>query len=130
MLSVNTIPTTIASFAASLPIININFGRFAGQVHSTDMALRSAYAKFEKSYGNRADTFFDEAFLDNDGAAIISAFAGGRIARHDAAVHLAHAWDNGLTPARSAIRKRRIVDATMAADSLLSYYEAELVAQR
>ncbi len=130
MFSANTLPTTIVRFAESLPIINIDLSRFARSGNRTDAALHNAYVKFEKSYGNRADTFFDEAFLDNDGAAIISAFAGGRIARHDAAVHLAHAWDNGLTPAHSAIRKRRIVDATMAADSLLSYYEAELVSKR
>ncbi len=127
MLSANTIPTTIARFAANLPIVNIDISRLAGQGHSTDVALRNAYAKFEQGYGNRADIFFSEDFLADDGSTIISAFADGRIARHEAAVHLAHAWDNGYAPARSAERKRRIVDATMAADSLLTYYEAELV---
>ena len=130
MFSANTIPTTIVRFAESLPIFNVDFSRFAPASQQTDAALQAAYAKFEKSYGNRADSFFNQEFLADDGAAVITAFANGQIARHEAAVHLAHAWDSRLSPARSAVRKRRIVDATMAADSLLSLYEEELASNR
>jgi len=128
MQSANTIPTAIVRFATNLPIVNINFIRFIGRDQATDATLHNAFAKFEKSYGNRAGSFFDKEFLTNDGVFVINAFVEGRIARHDAAVHLAHAWDSGLTPARSVERKRRIADATMAADCLLACYEAELAA--
>lgn len=130
MLSANTLPTTIVRFTERLPIINIDLSRFARTDSRMDVALHIAYTKFKQSYGNRADSFFDEDFLAGDDDASIEAFANGWIARHEAAVHLAHAWDSRLSPVRSAARKRRIVDATMAADSLLSLYETELASER
>lgn len=126
MLSVNTIPTTIFRFTESLPFVNFDFGRLTRPGFHADAALHSAYAEFAERYGNWVDSHFDEHFLAHGGAAILSDFAGGRINRHEAAARLAHAWDSQMGPVRNVVRKRRMVDAAMAADSLLGWYETAL----
>lgn len=125
MLSINTLPTTIAQFANSLPVANIDIKRLTRPGFHRDAALHSAYAKFADGYGNWVDSHFDEHFLAHNGVTILADFAGSRINRHEAAVLLAEAWDEQMGPVRSAVRKRRIADATMAADRLLGWYQAE-----
>ena len=126
MLSINTLPTTIFRFTDSLPFFNIDLKRLTRPGLHSDAALHSAYAKFAERYGNWVDSHFDEHFLAHGGAAILSDFAGGKVQRHEAAARLAHAWDSQMGPVRSVVRKHRMVDAAMAADSLLGWYDAAL----
>lgn len=122
VLSTGTILTNIVRFAGSLPFVEIDLKRLTRPGFHTDGALHDAYAKFSEGYGNWVESHFDEHFLAHGGAAILSDFAGNKIDRHDAAALLAQAWDSQMGPVRSVVRKRRIADAAMAADSLLRHY--------
>ena len=122
MLSINTLPTTIAQFANDFSISKIDFKRLTRPGFHRDAALHSAYAKFADGYGNWVDSHFDEHFLAHSGAVILADFASSKLSRHEAAVQLAIAWDVQMGPVRSAVRQRRIADATMAADRFLGWY--------
>lgn len=126
MISATTVPTTIARFADALPLINIDLSRFVRNDSIKDEALAQAYRQFSERYGNWVEASFDEAFLTHDGATIIQQYAARRLERHEAAIALARAWAGQLGPVRSSERKRRTVDATMAADNLLRWYDSEL----
>ena len=134
MLSTNTIstiiPTAIVRFAGSLSFQNIDIKRLSRPRFHRDAALHNAFAKFTSTYGNWVDSLFDEQFLTHGAAATLTDFSKGKISRHDAAIALAYAWDHQMGPVRSTVRRRRIAEATMAADRFLTLYGSELTASR
>ena len=125
MLSINTLPATIAQFTSGLSIGNVAIKRQDYSASKGDVELDSAYAKFANHYSSWVDSHFDKQFLANGGADTLAEYTRGQINRHEAAVRLAEAWDKQMGPARSVVRKRRVADATMVADHLLGWYEVE-----
>lgn len=122
MINATAVPSSIAS---RLPYINIDLSRFMGNDAIVDTHLRDAYAQFSTTYGNLVDAEFNEDFLANAGTPTIRSYVAGKLDRHEAAIELANLWDSALVPVGSVERKRRIADATMAADRLLHWYDAE-----
>lgn len=101
-------------------------GRQSAFKSDTRKALHRAYATFAPQHPEWELNLFDEDFLTHEGAEALQAFADGQRSQHDTAIALATTWSDTLGPAKPVQRKRRIADATMAADTLLHSLAAEL----
>lgn len=125
MLSINTLPSTIAQFTNGLTFGKFDIERLVRPSSNSNARLDSAYAKFANSHNDWIDSHFDEHFLAHGGADTLAEYTGGQINRHEAAVLLAEAWDKQMGPARTVVRKRRVAEATLAAERLLGWFEME-----
>lgn len=101
-------------------------GRQSGIDPKTRKAVHRAYATFASRHPIWELNLFDEDFLTREGGDTLQAFVDGHQRRSATAIALATAWSDSIGPANAIQRKRRVADATMAADTLLGRVTDEL----
>ncbi len=120
MLNATTITTTFADSVARL----IDAMTRSEKTDSSSSRLHNAYKAFAAENEIWVESLFDQHFLARHGETIVGAYVDGRLARHEAAVALAQAWETHLVPPSIKVSKQHRADAVMAADSFLSYLPA------
>jgi len=119
------VPSTLSGIFQNF-VSTLQDGRQTGIDSKTRKALHRACATFASRHPIWKLNLFNEDFLTNEGADALQAFIGGRKSRSDTAITLATTWSNSIGPANAIQCKRRIADATMAADLLLGRFADEL----
>ncbi len=89
-----------------------------------ETAVDAALARFTVDQAEWVTSLFDAHFLHGRGAPVVADYLAGTQTRQQAAAELARLWELQLGPAKAPVRKQRLADAALAADSFLTYLPA------